>query len=246
VDSLVRISADGRDKAILLSDPAAQIIQPSTCQEGHYIVFTWAGHTASNQAGIWRVNSDGSSPKQLSNGTQDVAARCSRDGRRVLYEDVQNLHINHVSIDGGTPEIVPGTDIPGGYFDYGLDIAADGKLLAFVTTGGKGELVHQIALVPLNAGPTPTRRMLDPDTRIAGGLQFTPDGQAVVYPIHEAGADNLWLQPLDGSHGRQITDFKFDTISSFRFSPDGKTIGVLRRQVESDVVLLRDVAPGPR
>ncbi|MGA8233573.1 MAG: protein kinase, partial [Candidatus Acidiferrales bacterium] len=245
-DSLVRISADGGDKATLLSDPAAQIIQPTNCQEGRYIVFTWAGHSANNKASIWRVNVDGSNPKQLTDGIQDVAPKCSPDGRWVHYEDMQDFQLKRVSIDGGTPEIVPGTAIPGGYFDYGLDVAPDGKLLAFVTTGGAAEIVHQIALVPLNAGPEPPRRMLDPDPRVAAGPQFTPDGKAVVYPIRENGTDNLWLQPLDGSRGRQITNFRSDAISSFRFSPDGKTIGVLRSHTESDVVLLRDAAPAPR
>ena len=246
VDSLVQVSADGAHKAILLSDPAAQIIQPRSCQDGRYIVFTWASHLASNQAGIWRVNADGSDAKQLTDGTQDVAPQCSPDGRWVHYEDVQNLLLKRVSIDGGTPEIVPGTVVPGAYFDYGLAIAPDGKLLAFVTSGGTGEIIHQIALVPLNAGPQPARRMLDPDPRVASGLQFTPDGKAVVYPIHENGTDNLWLQPLDGSRGRQITNFGSDAISSFRFSPDGKTIGILRSHTESDVVLLRDAEPAPR
>jgi serine/threonine protein kinase/dipeptidyl aminopeptidase/acylaminoacyl peptidase len=246
VDSLVRVSVDGARKAILLSDSAAQIIQPASCQDGRYIVFTWAGHSASNQAGIWRVNADGSDAKQLTDGTQDIAPQCSPDGRWVHYEDVQNLLLKRVSIDGGAREIVPGTAVPGGYFDYGLAIAPDGKLLAFVTTGGSAEIIHQIALVPLNAGPQPMRRMLDPDPRVAAALQFTPDGKAVVYPIHESGTDNLWLQPLDGSRGRQITNFGSDAISSFRFSPDGKTIGVLRSHTESDVVLLRDAAPAPR
>ena len=63
---------------------------------------------------------------------------------------------------------------------------------------------------------------------------------------HENGTDNLWLQPLDGSHGRQITDFKSDAIPSFRFSPNGKTIGVLRSHEETDAVLLRDAASTPR
>ena len=246
VDSLVRMSAYGGDKAVLLSDPGAQIIQPRSCQDGRYIVFTWAGHTASNKAGIWRVNADGSNPKQLTDGLQDLASKCTPDGRWVLYKDSQNLRQNRVSIDGGASEIVPGTAIPGSFFDYGLDIAPDGRLLAFVTTGGTTAILHQIALVPLDAGPEPQRRMLDPDPRVSGGPQFTPDGHALVYPIHESGTDNLWLQPLDGSRGRQITDFKSDTISSFRFSPDGKTIGVLRSHVESDVVLLRDAANDSR
>src|SRR5580700_10659473 len=243
VDSLVRISADGADMAMLVSDSAAQIIQPTSCQDGRYVVFIWAGHSGSNKAGLWRVNADGSNPKQLTDGSQDIAPHCSPDGRWVFYEDMQTLQLNRVSIAGGAPEIVPGTAIPGAVFDFGLAIAPDGKRLAFVTTGGTTEMVHHVALVPLDAGPEPQRRMLEPDPRVAGGPQFTPDGQALVYPIHENGTDNLWLQPLDGSHGRQITDFKSDTISSFRFSPDGKTLGLLRSHFESDVVLLRDEAP---
>jgi serine/threonine protein kinase/dipeptidyl aminopeptidase/acylaminoacyl peptidase len=246
VGSLVRISADGGDKTTLLTDTAGQLIQPTSCQDGRYIVFTWAGHSASNKASIWRMNADGSNPKQLTDGMQDVVPKCSRDGRWVLYDDVQALQIKRVSIDGGSPEIVPGTALPGGYFDYGLTIAPNGKLLAFLTTGGTVEIAHKIALVPLDAGPEPPRRMLDPDSRIAGAPEFSPDGNAVVYPIRDHDTDNLWLQPLNGTTGRQITNFKSDTISTFRFSPDGKTIGLLRSHAESDVVLLRDTEPAPR
>jgi Tol biopolymer transport system component len=88
--------------------------------------------------------------------------------------------------------------------------------------------------------------MLDPDSRAADAPQFTPDGNAVVYPIGKNGTDNLWLQPLDGSRGRQITNFKSDTISAFRFSPDGETIGVLLSHTESDAVLPRDAVPASR
>jgi Tol biopolymer transport system component len=141
---------------------------------------------------------------------------------------------------------VPGTAIPSGFFHIRLSISPNGKLLAFLTTGGTNEIVHQIALVTLDAGPQPQRRMLDPDPRVADAPQFTPDGNAVVYPIRENGTDNLWLQPLNGSAGRQITNFKSDTIASFRFSPDGKSLGVLRSHAESDVVLLRDAVAASR
>jgi eukaryotic-like serine/threonine-protein kinase len=67
-----------------------------------------------------------------------------------------------------------------------------------------------------------------------------------VYPIRESGVDNLWLQPLDGSRGRQITNFESDGIQNFRFSPDGKTLGVFREHTESDVVLLHDTSNSPR
>ena len=250
VEALLRISADGANKTTLLSDPAAQILQPTSCQNGRYIVFNWASHSAGNKVNIWRANADGSNPKQLTDGLQDIQPTCSPDGKWVFYDDVQDIQIKRVSMDGGTPEIVPGTAVPGGFYHYGLTIASDGKVLAFLTTGGESQIVrqidHQIALVPLDAGPQPLTRMLDPDPRVADAPQFTPDGNAVVYPIRENGMDNLWLQPLDGSRGHQITNFKSDAISSFRFSPDGKTIGVLRSHVESDVVLLREEAPTPQ
>ena len=68
----------------------------------------------------------------------------------------------------------------------------------------------------------------------------------LVYPILENGTVNLWLQPLDGSGGHQITQFKSDKISSFQFSPDGKTLGLLRSHTDSDAVLLRDEASTSR
>ena len=67
-----------------------------------------------------------------------------------------------------------------------------------------------------------------------------------MYIIRENGADNLWLHPLDGYQGRRLTNFKDDSIQSYQFSHDGKTLGVMRRNVESDIVLLHDTGPTPQ
>ncbi len=245
VGSLVRISTGGGDKTNILTDSTAQIIQPLSCRDGRYIVFSWAGHSGSNQTNIWRLNADGSDPKRLSDGAQDIEPECSPDGKWVFYDDVQDFQVKRVPLDGGTPEIVPGSAVPSGFFHYGLSAAPDGKLLAFLTVETQDAPAHQIALVPLDAGPATTRRMIDPDPRVSDAPRFTPDGSALVYPIRDRGTDNLWLQPLNGSPGRQLTNFTSDTISAFRYSPDGKSIGVLRSHLESDVVLLRDTDAAP-
>jgi eukaryotic-like serine/threonine-protein kinase len=135
--TLLRISADGSNKIKLLSDPAAQIIRPTGCQDGRYAIFLWAGHSASNKINIWRVDADGSNPKQLTDGTTDLEPKCSPDGKWVHYEDLTDLQIKRVPVEGGTPEIVPGTAIPAAFFSQGLAIASDGKLLAFLTIGGQ-------------------------------------------------------------------------------------------------------------
>jgi hypothetical protein len=51
------------------------------------------------------------------------------------------------------------------------------------------------------------------------------------------------VQPLDGSAGHQITNFKSDQIQSFHWSPDGSKLAVLRVHSESNVVLIQEAKP---
>jgi serine/threonine protein kinase/Tol biopolymer transport system component len=245
--NLERISTNGKNKTTLLTDPDAHIFRPCLCADGRYIVFTWGGHPTSNKVTIWRVDSDGSNLKQLTEGPGDVAAICSPNGRWVYYTDYFTYQIKRVSIDGGTPEITPGTLIPG-YLDVSLEnsISPDGKMLAFSVAKGGDFSIKYIALVNLDSGLNPSRRMIEADPRISGLVQFTPDGNGLVYPIREKGAENLWLQPLAGGQNRQLTNFPSDRIQIFEYSPDGKTLGVMRSHVESDAVLLRDTGASPQ
>ena len=96
----------------------------------------------------------------------------------------------------------------------------------------------------LGAGPQPSRRILDPNPLISKPPSFSPDGKSVLYGIRENGIENLWLQPIndagpDGG-GRRLTNFSADEFRWYNYSPDGKTLAVLRNHSESDVVLLRE------
>ena len=90
--------------------------------------------------------------------------------------------------------------------------------------------------------------LLQPDLRIATGggtgftnaMNFTPDGKSVAYIVRDQGVDNIFVQPLDGSPGHQITNFTSEHIAKFQWSPDGKTLAVARALYTSDVVLLRE------
>jgi eukaryotic-like serine/threonine-protein kinase len=245
--TLLRISPDGASKTTVLSDPGAVIGAAIACPNGSDVLLQWDGHSAA-KINVWRISPDGSNLKQLTYGSADLAARCMPDGKWVYYEDWVNSQIMRVPINGGTPEIVPGTIVPHTIFSSpGFGTSPDGKWLAILLNQIESHgSVNKIALVPLDAGPNPPVRLLDPDPRVAWNPQFTPDGSALVYPIRENGVDNLWFQPLDGSRGRQITAFETDLIPAFRFSPDGKSLGVFREHDESDVVLLHDTGSSPR
>ncbi|MGB8835518.1 MAG: hypothetical protein WCC67_02165, partial [Candidatus Acidiferrales bacterium] len=133
------------------------------------------------------------------------------------------------------------SDVPGvALVGPGIAVSRDGRFLAFgaVNSGRSSDL--KIGLLDLRVAKGPQLRLLDADRRIVSVTQFAPDGSALVYIIRENGAENLWLQPLDGSAGHAVTNFGSDGIQNFEYSPDGKQLGVLRSHTESDVVILHD------
>jgi Tol biopolymer transport system component len=107
-------------------------------------------------------------------------------------------------------------------------------------------VTHRIVLLDANANPEKPAKYLDARPDIYNAIAFAPDGKAVAYSVVENGVGNIWLQPLDGSKGHWQTTFTSDQIRSFQFSPDGKTLGVVRVHVVSDVVLLRDSSTSSR
>jgi serine/threonine protein kinase/Tol biopolymer transport system component len=309
---LLRVNANGSgDETVLVSEADTVLGLPASCASGKYIVFTWAGYHGSTTANIWRVNSDGRDPKQITDEHDLRAPVCSADGQWVYFRDWFSQEIKRASIDGGKAEVVPGTKIADAELDdTPVAISPDGQWLAFsIHTEPEGnETAHQTKIVLLslaqngasgasgasasvsgaaaaggangasagaagantgkagagtaasesgaknkgagaagasvaNASNTVTR-IIKPDQRISGAASFTPDGRALVYPVREAGVDNLWLQPLDASASaaRRITNFTSDLIDAYHFSLDGKQLGVLQRHAVSDVVLLRDTS----
>ena len=85
--------------------------------------------------------------------------------------------------------------------------------------------------------------MFEYDPRHRGQPRFSPDGKGIVYPVREKGVDNLWLQPLNGGPGRQLTNFSTLKIYSYQWSPDGKSLALVRGDSPSDLVLIQN-SPG--
>ena len=242
---LFKLGADGKDQTQILADPDAGIEAFSPCGSD-YLVLSWPFHSGTDSLSIWRTNADGSSPLKLTNGS-GLLPVCSPDQKWVYYKEYRGNHIYRVALDGsGQPEVVFAA--PQGYSSAGKEISAspDGKTFATaivknVAAVKEGEDVVGIAMFELESSNPP--RIINASHISGNALQFTPDGKSIAYAIRENGVDNVWIQPLDGSAGHAITDFKSEHIWSFRLSPDGKSLAVLRGHFDSDVVLLQEAKP---
>ena len=255
-DHLVRQHTDGTHAVTILSDPAAWISDPVSCDKDRWIALNWMIHGEGSGNRIWRANPDGSDAVPLTSGEFSRLWGCSPDGKWLYYTEQITSGVLRMASGGGKPEFVPGANPPNSLTAQAI-LSPDGKTLAIFTVVLNPEsktYFNRIVLASLDSG---VRNLdLDPVLKAAfrsqgppqsAGFRFSPDGKSIAFVIDDAGVDNIWMQPLDGSKGRKLTDFRdSERIQDFRWSPDGKTLAMLRFSSVSDVILLRDTGNGSR
>jgi len=242
---LLRAGLDQSVPTRLVGDPNAAIVELSGCGS-HYLVYSWAFHDGTNSTNIWRANPDGTNPVKLTDGKNDRNPVCSADEKWVYYWNLELQQLWRTPLNAvGKPETLPNSAVPRTFpAGTGLTVAPDGKLafvLATVPTAEDPYPQYKVALLDVTSA-TATPQLVDADERISsGGIDFASDGKAVAYPIRESGVDNIWVQPIGGAGGgKQITTFTSEQIFHFRWSPDGKSLALLRGHTDSDVVLIRE------
>jgi Tol biopolymer transport system component len=205
---------------------------PWACRDGSIVFVRF--HTGVQN--VWRMDTSGN-VKQVSDGKLETSPVCSQDGKWVfLLQQGGETKLAKVPIEGGAARVI--SDSP----NVGLfDISPDGTLAAFPKLQHSGEHREMLEVVETDAGKV-TKQVPFERPRF-GLLHFSRDGKGVVYPVRENGVDNLWLQPLDSSKGKQITDFTSEHIFDFHWSFDGKQLAIVRGHTDADVVLIRDTQP---
>jgi serine/threonine protein kinase len=226
------MTANGEIKGEIANEKDSAAMQPNGCSDGH-VVFA-RGTMKTLGISIWRSEADGTGLRRITGGNRDMFPMCSPDGKTIFYIDMLAEAYMKVPIDGGKAERVSTMYASNAEGD---DIARDGKMAVLGTYDFKAQK-PSISLVSLESGKE--LRSFEYDPRHRGILRFSPDGKGIVYPIREKGVDNLWVQPLDGGPGRQLTNFTALKIYSYQWSPDGKSLALVRGDSPSDLVLIQD------
>jgi dipeptidyl aminopeptidase/acylaminoacyl peptidase len=255
VDNLVRMRPDGTDVTSITSSQSGFLKDTASCNQSRSIVLTWVFRDNDRSGRIWRMNSDGTDAAPVTSGSMDEEFRfCSADGKLLYYSNSsKSSGLLRVSVNGGEDDVVPGSVVPNG-FVKAADLSPDGKTVAEfleIFSPETHKYSNRIQLLDLNAAPGTPGKWIDVDSKfsvsffspgpaISANFHFTPDGKALAFVSDAQGISNVWILPLDSSPARQLTNFDSETILDFRWSPDSKQLGVLRYQLNADVILLRD------
>jgi len=233
--TLWTVQSDGANQRPFPLPP--EIYHTAASRDGKHFAFV---SSRGGRPGIWTIAGDGSGALKVSDAPgwfPDI----SPDGKWVVYAAPGPRYwtaLWRVGFRGGArsilndnlwqhPVISPdGKWIAGFYTDQRLTPQTEpGSMAVTGIEGGRPSKIFPI-----------TRTV-----SIAAGLRWTPDGRALTYVASGKEGDNVWIQPLDGSLPRQITELTAaDAIFGFDWSADGEQL-VFSRGVQSrDIVLMRD------
>jgi eukaryotic-like serine/threonine-protein kinase len=170
---ITRMDPDGQNATTLLGDSGSAIRGFSVCGD-KYLLLSWAFHGGGNGTPIWRVNVDGSGPKQLTSGVFDVSPTCSPDGKWVYYQAVPGSgSLMRVPIDGGKPKTVPVNKVANSFGVAGFGfISTDGKYLVSVvdiTDPVTSDAHGKLAMFSLDQNAAKDR-IMDVDARVGGDV----------------------------------------------------------------------------
>ena len=199
--------------------------------DGRHIIFS---SDVSGQFNLWRVDTDGGNLKQLTAGDGEFYPDCTPDGRWVVYQvnEVIDPRIWKVPIDGGQsvqlvnsratkPAVSPdGQVIAYSYLDIELNPSRWG--IGIVSAEGGERL----------------RRFDFPSTVTERRVRWAPDGKSIAFLNSPGGLSDIWLQPLDGTAPKPLTNLKSERIIAFEWSPDGHSLALIRSVQTSDVITI--------
>ena len=230
------MDADGQNRIPLTSN-AGRNQDPVVSPDDRYIVFS---STRAKGQNIWRMNINGSNPKQLTYGVAD-APSISPDGQWVLYSAVGTTRptIWKVPIEGGTPVEITNRVASGPV------VSPDGKLIAYLYPEGPDPLVtpSRIAIMPFEGGEPIANFAFSPATAAKPIVRWAADGQSILYMSTTNNVTNIWSQPIKGGPPVQVTNFKDLLMTGFAWSQDNKTLVCARGVFTRDAVLISDAKP---
>ncbi|MBX7172436.1 MAG: winged helix-turn-helix domain-containing protein [Pyrinomonadaceae bacterium] len=225
------MDADGNNQKQLTDNEAADY-SPKVSPDGRYVVFV---SNRSNSKILWRMNIDGTNPMILSNLPNALSPTISPDGSSVYFSAMDSqtsrLTLWKVPINGGEATQISKL------VALSPQISPDGKFLACFYPDN-GEIGRRLKLTILSINDSTIIKQFEifpPNSPFA----WTFDGQAISYVNNSNGTSNIWLQPIDGSNPKQLTNSETEDIFQHSWSKAGNLVFV-KETINNDIVLINN------
>ncbi len=237
--SLWLMNADTSNARQLLTEIKG-IYNPKITPDNRYIVF---GSKQSGTARIWRMDADGKNLIQLTaekSNYGDFNPQLTPDGKTIIYHEFATgatgeTAFMKVSIDGGESSVMykdPQFSI------FNQMLSPDGKYIAYNSIyKANHDKKIRIAALENNAFGKLVKEF---DADSINSYLWSPDGKSLTFLSNQSGVPNLWRLSIGGSAPQPLTDFKSGRIFNYVWSTDNKNLFIVRGNVQSDLILIRD------
>lgn len=194
---------------------------------------------------IWRMNSDGANPVQITKTpeTVETISSITPDGKSIIF--TQRSRENGIPailrFDLETSQTTPLIQDVKQYPDA-AKLSPDGKSLLYVNAPinfDSGNMPQS----SLYAAPFDGKSLGEPKLLLknlnSNQYKWSADGKSVFYTDLSGGNTDIWkLNPIDGKTSK-ITNFNLENIVRYAISPDGKKIYLVRRSTTQDIILAK-------
>ncbi len=226
------MDADGANAKPLTNDRQFKMT-PVASPDGRYIVYT----SSSGGGQLVRIDANGGNPTVLVSASGADNPDISLDSKWVIYSAYSAdgiLRVHRVPIEGGESQRL--TEYRATEPRY----SRDGTRFACFTPNEKTQNWTRLAIVPAEGGAPLTIFDSPPNTNITRGPIWTPDDSGITLVVAPGEMQNLWLQPVDGSPGKMMTNFQLPGIARREYSRDGKRIAIVRAQGIGNAIMITD------
>lgn len=191
----------------------------------------------SRKGEIWATDTHGDNLRQLTSSPGNkYRPEISPDGKWITYAS-NNVCWKMSLADSEARKLEPNKCM------YPA-ISPDGRWVAFETDTDQIEIVASDGKAPPRFLPfIDDPQVPNPygSANSAWPLHWTADGNGITYVRTKDGVSNIWVQPIDGSPARQLTNFDSMLIWGHSWSPDGKYLVMARGNLSHDAVMLTDL-----
>ncbi len=226
-----RMETDGSNQKALTTGTEFGKLYPTLDRDNGLITFLaqWAnGHD------YFQMDSEGQNPRRVTNANfTDFTAFSNKDWIVYFASADSRKRIWKTPVNGG--EAIKLTDVESVF----PALSPDGKYVAYIETE-KNQL-NKIVVISIDGGPPLKTFELPVTYKPEAGLNWTKEGDAILFVNTLGIVSNIWKQPLDGKPAKPVTDFKEYQIANFALNLEGNRLAVSRGSRNRDAVLVRSI-----